>query len=321
MKISRVAYPDSAPFPVISMDGDSWHVANDPSGKPPLAEVVDILAFEMANPGGLSERLLSQGASRPPSVDMSTVQRTLPFQPLSYRDFMLYEKHCIDASRGFVKKYLPHLAPMIAIYEKITGKPFPKLKPQKRWYNYPIYYMGNHLSFVTDQAVIEIPSYTKDLDYELELGALLCRPLKNASPEDAEKAIGGYVVFNDFSARDVQMDEMASGFGPIKAKNFANSISNAVISADSVGPDLEQLRARVIINGKTIVDTDMKGMRYSLPEAIAYASWEEQLYPGEFFATGTVPGCSGMENGHLLKRGDSIRLEIDGVGKLENRVA
>ncbi|MCP4115705.1 MAG: hypothetical protein GY737_09920 [Desulfobacteraceae bacterium] len=61
-------------------------------------------------------------------------------------------------------------------------------------------------------------------------------------------------------------------------------------------------------------------MHYSLAEAIAYASWEEQLHPGEFFGSGTVPGCSGMENGSLLGSGDSIRLEIKGVGVLENRV-
>ena len=114
---------------------------------------------------------------------------------------------------------------------------------------------------------------------------------------------------------------MRSGFGPVKAKNFANAISNVVTGAKELLPLISSLKVRVSINGEKIVETDMSGMRHSLPEAIAYASLEERLRPGEFFGSGTVPGCSGIENGRLLNRGDSIRLEIDGVGALENRAA
>ena len=91
-------------------------------------------------------------------------------------------------------------------------------------------------------------------------------------------------------------------------------------TSDEIRPNIGQLDVRVIINGETVVKSDMSGMEYSLPEAIAYASWEEQLHPGEFFGTGTVPGCSGIENGRFLKSGDSIRLEIESVGVLENNV-
>lgn len=161
--------------------------------------------------------------------------------------------------------------------------------------------------------MIRIPPYTRELDYELELGAVLCKPLKNASPEEAADAIGGFVVFNDFSARDVQLDEMTSGFGPMKSKNFADSISNVVVSANEVLPVIDRLRASVWINGEKIAENDMAGMHYSLPEAIAYASWKEELHPGEFFGSGTIAGCTGIENGRFLSSGDSIRLEIMGV--------
>lgn len=86
-------------------------------------------------------------------------------------------------------------------------------------------------------------------------------------------------------------------------------------------PGINELAGKIHINNQLIVETSTGGMRYSFSEAIAYASWEEQLYAGEFFGSGTLPGGSGIENGHLLKSGDSIKLEIEGVGTLENFVA
>ncbi|MBI9092578.1 MAG: fumarylacetoacetate hydrolase family protein [Desulfobacterium sp.] len=319
MKLSLVKNGDAEPFPVISVNGESWYRSCDLLPEPAGKTVIEILAYEKANPGKLAQAIAAKAGSLD-RVDISQSVGMMPFQPKAYRDFMLYEKHCIDASRGFVKKYLPRLMPVIGVYEKLSGKPFPKLKPKKRWYKHPIYYLGNHLNFVTDKDPVTIPSYTRELDYELELGVVICAPLKNASPAEAEKAMGGFVVFNDFSARDVQMDEMASGFGPMKAKNFANAISNIVVSADEILPVIDQLQVSVHINNEKIATANTAGMHYSLAEAIAYASWEEQLHPGEFFGSGTVPGCSGMENGSLLTRNDSIRLEIKGVGILENSV-
>lgn len=116
---------------------------------------------------------------------------------------MLYEKHAIDAAIGFVRKYMSNLLPFVTTYERIFRKPFPKLKPKKRFYQHPIYYMGNHLNFISEGDSIAIPAYTKEMDYELELGAIIKKPLKNASIEEVNDAIGGFLILNDFSARDV----------------------------------------------------------------------------------------------------------------------
>ncbi len=245
-------------------------------------------------------------------------QEILPFQPSAYRDFMLYEKHAIDAARGFVKKYMSKLLPIVNVYEKLFRKPFPKLKPKKRYYKYPIYYMGNHLNFISNGDAIKIPSYTEELDYELEIAAVITKPLKNASIEEVENAIGGFLILNDFSARDVQLDEMETGFGPMKTKNFGSSISSIVVSKDSILSQIENLQVKVIINNKSIIESNTKGKRYSFQEAIAYASWEEQLHPGELFGSGTIPGCTGIENGVMLKKGDIITLEVEGIGQLTN---
>jgi 2-keto-4-pentenoate hydratase/2-oxohepta-3-ene-1,7-dioic acid hydratase in catechol pathway len=205
-------------------------------------------------------------------------------------------------------------------YESLFKLTFPKFRPHPLWYKKPIYYMGNHLNFVTDQHAVAFPSYTRALDYELELGVVIVKHLKNASEKEAMDAIGGFVVFNDFSARDVQLQEMKSGFGPVKAKHFINAISSTVVTADEIMPHLYNLSGEVRINGRSIVKTSTSDMDYTLGQAIAYASLDEQLYPGEFFGSGTLPNGCGMENGHWLKPGDTIELAIERVGTLINTI-
>lgn len=251
---------------------------------------------------------------------LSDYKEVIPFQPTAYRDFMLYEKHAIDAARGFVKKYMPNLFPIVNIYEQLFRKPFPKLKPKSRYYQYPIYYLGNHLNFISEQDSIQIPSYTKKLDYELELAVIITKPLKNASIEEVNEAIGGFVILNDFSARDVQIAEIETGFGPMKTKNFGSAISSVVVSKEELLNNIDNLQVKVIINNKVITESSTKGKLYSFQEAIAFASLEEQLHPGELFGSGTIPSCTGIENGVMLKKGDTITLEIESIGQLTNTI-
>ena len=197
---------------------------------------------------------------------------------------------------------MPAVAPFVRAYEAVTRTTFPALKPKALWYRQPIYYMGNHLAFVTDGAAIPVPSYTRALDYELEIGCVLAHGLLDATPQEAEAAIGGFVVFNDFSARDVQHAEMLSGFGPQKAKHFRNAISSIVVTADEVLPHWRALKGSVRINGELISEPTSADPRWSLGEAIAHASRSERLYPGEFFGSGTLPGGSGIETGRLPRR-------------------
>ena len=242
----------------------------------------------------------------------------LPFEPRSYRDFMLYEQHVVQASRGYVKRFMPGTYNVARAIEAVTRRPFPAFRPAKLWYEQPIYYMGNHLNFVTEGATVRWPSYTRALDYELELGFVITRPLLDADPKEALAAIGGFVVLNDFSARDVQRAEMASGFGPQKANHFCNAMSVTVVTPDEVLPHLGTLSAEVLINDKVVTRCSDRGARYSLGEALAHASRDEPLHPGEFFATGTWPNGTALENGRWLEPGDTISLRIDRVGSLSN---
>lgn len=263
----------------------------------------------------------SEAWATPPRADPATEGVVLPFQPRSFRDFMLYEQHCIDASRGYARRFLPAAYRFTTLFEKLSRRPFPAFKPGKLWYRQPIYYFGNHLSFVPSGTVVHSPSYSRALDYELELGVVLGQPLLNATPAQALEAIAGFVVLNDFSARDVQRAEMASGFGPQKSKHFLSSMSEILVTPDELLADVNALKASVCINGREISTTSTAGMRYSIGEALAQASLDERLYPGELFGTGTLPGGCGMENGHWLKSGDLLQLRIDGIGEIQHRIA
>lgn len=274
-------------------------------------------AFDLLD---MSAQQVNSIGTRVDDNELLNLLPVLPFQPSAYRDFMLYEKHAIDAARGFVKKYIPKALPIVKCYEKLFSKPFPKLKPAARYYQHPIYYMGNHLNIIPNHSSVAIPEYTQQLDYELEIAAFITKPLKNASLEQAREAIGGFLILNDFSARDVQLDELKTGFGPMKTKNFASALSSFIVSKNSIIDQLDELTTKVFINKQLVAEGHTSGKLFSFEQAIVYASWEEQLHPGELFGSGTVPGCTGIENGQMLNKGDIIRLEVEHLGTLENTI-
>ncbi|AHH20044.1 fumarylacetoacetate hydrolase domain-containing protein [Nocardia nova SH22a] len=253
-------------------------------------------------------------------ADLPDGAGVLPVCPASFRDFMVFEKHAIDAARGLARRFMPAVYPVARIFERVTGGTFPPFRPHSLWYRQPIYYMSNALTIIPSGVPVCAPAYTEALDFELELGVVLERPLRDASAEEAAAAIGAVVVINDFSARDVQFAEMRSGFGPQRAKHFATSMSSTAVTGPNVAHDLDRLTATVTIDGKVVSETGTRGMRYSLGEAIAHCSQGEQLFPGELFSTGTLPGGSGMELGRWLAPGERLRLEIDGVGVVEHLI-
>lgn len=253
-----------------------------------------------------------QGATGPAPVTL------LPFAPLSFRDFMLFEQHVVASSRGVARRYLPAAHRFTRLYEATTRRTFPAFKPAALWRRQPIYYLGNALTFVPTGTAVAVPAYADALDYELELGFVLRAPLRDATPGEALAAIGGYVVLNDLSVRNVQLAEMRSGFGPQKAKHFLSSMSADLVAPDGV--DVTDLTGRVRVNGVVVATGSTRDAAYSLGEVLAHASRGEQLYPGELFGTGTLPGCSGIETGTLLGPGDSVELELDGIGTIQHSV-
>jgi 2-keto-4-pentenoate hydratase/2-oxohepta-3-ene-1,7-dioic acid hydratase in catechol pathway len=287
-----------------------------PAQAPTLAtQIVELLGA----PAELRAAIMETAKNLDP-VATAEANVVIPFEPRSFRDFMLYESHAVAAARGFVRTQMPAVFQLVRAFEALTGGTFPKLKPHALWYRQPIYYMGNHLTFATDGEAVAVPSYARALDYELELGFVLALPLRDAAPETAEAAIGGFVVLNDFTARNAQLGEMASGFGPQKSKHFRSALSNVIVTADEILPRWRALQGFVRLNGTLLAEPSTAGARWSLGEVLAHASRAEQLYPGELFGTGTLPGGSGVETGHELTPGDRIEIGITGIGTLANPI-
>ena len=247
----------------------------------------------------------------------------LPFQPRSMRAFMLWESHVIQSSRMLVKNFFPAPAwKVISTFERVTGKTFPKLKPNQRFYDTPTFYVANHTMVIADGQDMWWPSHTKALDFELELACVLARPLADATPEEARAAVGGWFVLNDWSARDVQADDARHNvFGPvIKSKTFANSIGCDVITADEL-PDWRTATGRVRVDGELWCEGATAGAVHDIGEMLAYASKGERLDAGDVISTGTMPGCCGLEHDRWIEPGQTVQLEIDGIGTLTNRVS
>ena len=262
-------------------------------------------------------------------IDTPSIELLAPVpRPESIREFMVFEQHVINCTRRF---QMPRWRAAVdrSIEKRFGREGTLARRLAKPWYERPIYYKGNRMSVIGDGAEVTIPRYTQQFDWELEFGIFLCKKGRNIPKEKAREFIGGYTIFNDFSARDIQKSEMGGRLGPAKGKDFdgGNSMGPVLVTPDEI-PDPYNLAMRARINGEEVSYGHTKGMRWKFEDLIAYVSQDETLYPGEFFGsgTGTVAEsgpnrcCCGLEMGRFLKAGDTIELEVEKIGSLKNRV-
>jgi 2-keto-4-pentenoate hydratase/2-oxohepta-3-ene-1,7-dioic acid hydratase in catechol pathway len=285
-----------------------------------LPEEHDMLAFLAA--GDSARRRAEDAIASDDAVEADPHAAALPFRPRSIRAFMLWESHVIASSRVLVKRFFPApVAKVMLGFERVTGKPFPKLKPNERFREAPTFYVANHTSVLADGADMWWPSHTRFLDFELELACVLAKPLVDATPEEALDAVGGWFVLNDWSARDVQAEDLRENpFGPVvKSKTFANSIGADVLTADEL-PDWQAATGRVRVDGEVWCEGTTAGAAHDVGAMLAYASAGERLAPGDAITTGTMPGCCGLEIDRWIRRGQTVELEIDGIGTVTNTI-
>jgi 2-keto-4-pentenoate hydratase/2-oxohepta-3-ene-1,7-dioic acid hydratase in catechol pathway len=288
---------------------------------PGETDLVDFLARGEEASAAARAALDQAVAESAPAADPATA--LLPFQPRSMRAFMLWESHYVASARALVKHFFPApAARAVAGYERITRRTFPRLKPNRRFHETPSFYVANHAAVLADGEEMWWPSHTKYLDFELELAFVLAKPLADASPAEAVAAVGGWFVLNDWSARDVQAEDLRENpFGPVvKSKTFANSIGADVLTADEL-PDWQAARGRVRVDGEVWCEGTTAGAAHDIGAMLAYASAGERLEPGDTFSTGTMPGCCGLELDRWIKPGQTVQLEIDSVGTLTNTVS
>jgi 2-keto-4-pentenoate hydratase/2-oxohepta-3-ene-1,7-dioic acid hydratase in catechol pathway len=165
------------------------------------------------------------------------------------------------------------------------------------------FHFANPASICGPEDDVAYPEGTAELDFELELALVI---------GDAGRP-GGVTIMNDWTARDLERDELAAGAGPAKSKDFATSIGPVVVTPDEL--DASDLSAAARVNGK-----ERGRMRTSLSgvdELVAYAARNTRLVPGDVIGLGALV----TGNGRGLRRGDIVELEVGGIGVLRNRVA
>jgi len=242
---------------------------------------------------------IAAGAPPGPRTPVSGDARLLaPLRPRSLRDFLAFEGH------------------MKAALQRL-GREIPA-----EWYEVPAYYKGMPDTVIGPEQEIPWPPWTERLDHELELAAVIGpQPVRDVAPEDAHRAIFGWTIWNDMSARDVQARELPIGMGPGKAKDWdgSNVLGPCIVTADEL--DASDLRMTVRVNGETWGEASSGAMHYSFGALIAYASRSQTLHPGEVVGSRTAPGGSGIELDRWLAPGDLVEMEIEGIGVLRNTIA
>lgn len=200
----------------------------------------------------------------------------------------------------------------------------------EEWYKFPIFYFTNPNNIFGPEDEIPYPSYTQALDYELEIAVIVGEPGRDIQPEEAPKHIFGYTIFNDWSARDVQREEMKVGLGPAKGKDFASTLGPCIITPDELEdrsvnrPGVYDLDMRARVNGVERSHGNFKDLYWSFGDILARVSESVSLLPGDVIGSGTVgTGCLlelTRAQGPWLNRGDVVELEIERIGVLRNKV-
>jgi fumarylacetoacetate (FAA) hydrolase len=208
-------------------------------------------------------------------------------RPPTVRDFMAFEEHVANARRQ-------------------RGAEVPK-----EWYEIPVFYFSNPHAIYGDGEAVPYPDGTAELDYELECAAVI----------GAEGKIGGFTVMNDWSARDVQRQEMRVGLGPAKGKDFATSLGPVLVTPDEFDGMSGAMIAR--INGEERSRGELGAMFHKWDVLLTHAARNTILAPGDVIGSGTVGNGCILEHGdgRWLQRGDVVELEIEGIGVLRNTVA
>ncbi len=216
-------------------------------------------------------------------------------RPRALRDFFAFEEHALQ---GAARRQEP-------------------LAPQ--WYDQPVYYKGNHREIYGPGDLVPWPSYTRRLDFELELGAVVGRKGRDLSPAQAAKHIVGYTILNDFSARDIQKSEMVCRMGPAKGKDFGTALGPYLATPDELG-DIDDLSMAVFVNGEKWSSGRSSGRYWSFATMLSHVSQEETVYPGDILGSGTYYRGCGLDLDRWIKPGDLVELEIEGLGRLSNPV-
>jgi fumarylacetoacetate (FAA) hydrolase len=200
------------------------------------------------------------------------------------------------------------------------------------WYELPVFYFSNPYSIIGPGDPVLRPPETAQLDFELEVAAVVGLAGRDLSADVAERHIAGFTIMNDWSARDVQRREMALNLGPHKGKDFATSIGPFLVTPDELAEARKgngyDLAMTALVNGRLYSQANWSDIAYSFAEFLAYDSRGTKVGPGDLIGSGTCgTGCIlelsarfGEESYPWLQPGDVVDLKVERIGTLRNRV-
>ncbi len=255
----------------------------------------------------LGTRILAAPADE---AQVDTLDLLRPVDPVAMRDFMVFEEHVLPAWRDAGMSRGPDV-----------------------WYERPIGYLSNVANILGPHDAVEIPGGSEQLDFELEVGAILGRPARSLTPAQAGAFIAGFVVLCDWSARDLQFREMDGRLGPFKGKDFASSLGAVFVTPDELedcrSGNGYELRMTSRVNGR-VYGTDMWSSAYwSFEELVSYSSWNTCVEARSLIGSGTCQGgCilelslrHGADDFPWLAPGDEVTLSVDRLGEIRALVA
>ena len=200
------------------------------------------------------------------------------------------------------------------------------------WYELPVFYFSNPYAARGDGDEVAVPPGSGELDFELEVAAIIGRGGADLTPEQGEAAIAGFCVMNDWSARDIQRREMKLSMGPVKGKDFATSLGPMLVTpdelADARAGRAYDLTMTASVNGREYSRASLAEIHWSFGEMISYASRGTEVRTGDVIGSGTCgTGCilelalvHGNDQYPWLEPGDEVALSVERLGTLRNRV-
>ncbi|GCF07309.1 fumarylacetoacetate hydrolase family protein [Dictyobacter arantiisoli] len=262
----------------------------------------------LQDPAGMtSARQALESSEQGLALDTVTLLAPIPAPP-TLRDFYAFEQHVKSARARRGAGMIP------------------------AWYEIPTFYFSNTSEIYGPRQPVPYPSGSQELDFELEIACVVGRAGKDIPVDDAANYIAGYTIMNDWSARDFQRLDMQLNLGPGKGKDFATSIGPWLVTPDELvarrtgegASERYDMTMLARVDGQEISRGNFQQIYYSFPRLIAYASRNVRLRPGDIIGSGTVgSGCLLELSSTVhpwLQRGETIELEIDGIGILRNKI-
>ena len=286
------------------VDRDARLAHNSPLFRQPVTTLDDHLAR------GLRVDALAELLDAETDDDAHLAATDLAFgppilRPPSLRDFYAFEQH-------------------VATMWKRRGGEVPEA-----WYRLPIFYFSNVSEIRGPGDPVNAPRGSQELDYEVEVAALIDTPVRDVDAVTGDEAIGGYMILNDWSARDLQREETTVRLGPAKGKDFATSIGPWLVTpdelADARNGTAYDLAMTATVNGQETTRGTWSTAQFSFGQMIERASADVRLRPGDLIGSGTVgTGClleiRDATLGRYLEPGDEVSVSIERLGTLTSPV-